>query len=130
VARMTILVLPFRWIAAALGGARDDRGRAESTSGIATAARIGQMVARVSGRTPWRSNCLTQAVAAHAMLRWRGVRTTLYLGVTMDGGKQMRAHAWLRYGPHFVTGRRGHRRFSQIWPYSKKLPSLGSADWV
>ena len=45
------------------------------------ASEIGRMVEAVARAMPFRALCLQQAVAARRMLRRRGVRATVYLGV-------------------------------------------------
>jgi len=69
--------------------------------------RIGWAIRVIAGRTPWRSMCLEQAIAAKVMLRRRRVPNTLYLGVARGpsaGEPPMIAHAWLRSGTVQVTG--------------------------
>jgi len=70
---------------------------------------VSDKVARMAKRVPWESKCLVQAMVAQRLLRGFGIESTLYLGVTrdMDDGGKMKAHAWLRSGPHSVCGGRG-----------------------
>lgn len=71
------------------------------------ARRIGWAMGAVASRTPWRSLCLEQAIAAKAMLRRRGMSNTLHLGVARGAESPERsvvAHAWLRCGSINVTG--------------------------
>lgn len=65
---------------------------------------VKEAVGSASRHTPWKSNCLPQAVAAMRMLKKRGLCATLYLGLRRgpDGG--LAAHAWLRCGDVYVTG--------------------------
>ena len=60
---------------------------------------IGHAVARAARHLPWRPVCLPQAMAARSMLKQRGVPSTLYFGMTLEGDSRvMRAHAWLTTG--------------------------------
>lgn len=120
VARLSVLVLPFRWLSALLGG---DREETALDTPAAAAAAVGQAVERVSRFTPWRSNCLAQALAGHVMLRRRHVPTTLYLGVAKDADVRLHAHAWLRSGTLIVTGRSGHERFAPVMTYAWRAPA-------
>jgi len=53
--------------------------------------------------------CFPQALAATLMLRRRGIRSTLYLGV--DPHRDLDAHAWVRVGGLIVTGGPDEARF-------------------
>jgi hypothetical protein len=58
--------------------------------------------------------CLPRALAAHAMLRRRGIVSTLCLGVARDG-ETFAAHAWVEIGQDKVVGAReaqGHTRLA------------------
>jgi hypothetical protein len=59
---------------------------------------------------PWKSQCLTEAITAKIMLQRRRVLSTLYLGVNKNN-QDLIAHAWLRCGTTFVTGRKGAHQF-------------------
>lgn len=58
----------------------------------ATVVLIGRAVQAASVYTPWRSNCLAQALAAHYMLRRRRLPCTLYIGVAKRPGQSLTAH--------------------------------------
>lgn len=98
-ARVAVLALPFRVLTRRLGV------RHAETPAIAGAdpasRRVAWAIAAAARRAPWRSECLEQAIAAKAMLRRRGIASTLYLGMARD---PVAAHAWLRVGDTNVTG--------------------------
>jgi hypothetical protein len=104
-----VVVLPFRVLARRLGvrhaetpaSATDNPGLGGIAWAIGAAAR----------RAPWRSECLEQAIAAKAMLRRRGVASTLYLGMARD---PVGAHAWVRVGDVNVTGGRDVARYAVV----------------
>jgi hypothetical protein len=73
--------------------------------------RVAWAIGAAAGRVPWRAGCLEQAIAAKAMLRRRGIASTLYLGVTRD---PVGAHAWLRVGDVNVTGGRDVARYAVV----------------
>ena len=53
---------------------------------------------------PWmNASCLSRALAAHAMLRRRGIASRLCLGVARDGGA-LAAHAWVEIGNDKIVG--------------------------
>jgi hypothetical protein len=107
VARLAVLVLPFRWIAPFLGRHMDESPQTTESEHKEIGVRISWAVQTASRHMPWECKCLTQAIAGKGMFKLRGVRSTLYLGVARDDGEKLRAHAWLRSGDVFVTG--GHR---------------------
>ena len=104
VARLAVIVLPFRVLARQLGVHMAESPGTDAASGLSN---IGWAIRAVASRTPWRSKCLEQAIAAKAMLRRRNIPNTLYLGVapgTSDGERSAIAHAWVRSGMVHVTG--------------------------
>jgi len=53
---------------------------------------------------PWlNASCLSSALAAHAMLRRRGIASRLCLGVARDEGALV-AHAWIEVGQDVIVG--------------------------
>jgi hypothetical protein len=88
----------------------------------ATAECIGWAVQTAAGRTPWQSTCLVQVLAAQRMLHMRGIAGALYLGAMRESGENdepsLSAHAWLKCGNEFITGERGHERFTVVSVFS------------
>ena len=73
------------------------------------AAEIGAVVERVSRVMPFRALCLQQAMATQGMLRRRGLKATVYLGLATDPEKRGKgsvdpAHAWVKAGDVVVNG--------------------------
>jgi hypothetical protein len=60
-----------------------------------------------------RALCLPRALAAHAMLRRRGIANRLCLGVARDGGA-ISAHAWVEVGGDQIVGGEEAREFTRI----------------
>lgn len=90
-----------------------------------TPRRVARAIERASRVTPWVSNCLPQAMTAKRMLKKRGLRSTLYLGIARENGEKLSAHAWLRCGQFFVTGGQG-RGFTVVAAFSES--DEGSLD--
>ncbi|MDF1655422.1 MAG: lasso peptide biosynthesis B2 protein [Coxiellaceae bacterium] len=114
IARYTLLTKPFKKIAPELGqldqlGPEHDLHDDE----IAIIRPVAKSIKAVAAVVPWQSKCLVQAMAAKQMLARRGVDTTLYLGVLKEGS-DMKAHAWLRCGPLFITGGNGERTYTIV----------------
>jgi hypothetical protein len=120
VARLTVLILPFKWLAVSLGRHMNESGTQISASDLQYAHLIGQAIRSAANNTPWKSVCLPQAVAAQWMLKRRRIAATLYLGVAKDEKKpeKLAAHAWLRCGDVTLTGAAGHRQFTVVSTFS------------
>jgi hypothetical protein len=83
------------------------RFAADETGWVAWA--VGNIAAR-----PWiNALCLPRALAAHAMLRRRGVASRLCLGVARDGN-QIAAHAWVEVGGSKIAGETEAERFTRL----------------
>lgn len=65
---------------------------------------VGWAVTRIAAYFPSSAMCLTQALAARAMLRRRGIGSVLHLGVARSEAASFEAHAWLEAAGVEVTG--------------------------
>jgi hypothetical protein len=118
-ARLAILVLPFRWLAPRLGR-HMALSPAEAAAPAAVLDRISWAVTTASRHLPWECKCLAQALAGKAMLQRRGVASTLYLGVGKEPAAGLQAHAWLRCGPRILTGAPGMSGFTVICTFAEE----------
>ena len=66
-------------------------------------ARIAQFVSAASRLIP-KTNCLTRALAADALLRWHGHDACLRIGVSKNSPNGILAHAWVESGGEVVIG--------------------------
>ena len=114
VARLTVLILPLRWIAPYLGHPMRESPDTHRPEQQAAAERIAWAVNTMSRFTPWDSNCFAQAIAAKRMLQQFKIPSTLYLGVVRKDAQELEAHAWLRSGTIVVTGARDMGRFTVV----------------
>jgi hypothetical protein len=55
-------------------------------------------IQRAGKVSPWRNRCLVSSLAGRCMLRRREIPSRLSLGVAMDDGGKVIAHAWLTAG--------------------------------
>lgn len=76
----------------------------------AFAHRCAELVAVAARRGAYRPSCLPQALALHALLRRRGLRTVLRIGVR-PGSQPLHAHAWVELHGR-ALGDGGHAGFS------------------
>jgi len=66
------------------------------------------------GARPWMNAlCLPRALAAHAMLRRRGIASRLCLGVAREDGT-VAAHAWVEIGKEKIVGGAEAERFTRL----------------
>jgi hypothetical protein len=130
-ARVAVLVLPFRLIAARLGAHMEESDATDDPLSVELGRRIGWAIGALSKHVPWRTKCLEQALAAKAMLRRRRISNTMYLGVARGEHERspLGAHAWLRTGTLHVTGgsRVGHYKvlstFADTGSHRPRSPS-------
>lgn len=123
IARLAILVVPFRRLAGLLG---TNCGNTQICPLVNKRQRylawkLGLLVRRVADRTPWESKCLAQALVTAPLLYLMRVPYVLYLGVAKEDTKELRAHAWVRSGPCMVTGGAGTPEFTVVATFVSPL---------
>lgn len=131
-ARLAVVALPFKTLAPRLG-TRTEPATAMPDVDPARLRAVTWAIGTVSARTPWRSMCLEQAIAAKAMLRLRRIPNTLHLGVARmetDASRPFIAHAWVRCGEVNVTGGNRVDQYALVTSFAD-LPSTqnGSNRW-
>ena len=115
VTRLAIDTLSLRRLARHFGPQQVETPAEIAPAALVVARRIAWAIQRVSPYTPWNSNCFPQALTAKLLLRWQGIPSTLYLGAAFkEDRSRLEAHAWLRCGPLYVTGGRGHERYGTV----------------
>ncbi len=93
------------------------------------AARVRWAVAAAALRTPWRSECLPQALAGLVLLRRKGLAGTLVLGVAPGvEAPPYRAHAWLGVEGRVLLGERGLRAFTPVSAFAPRGGGAGTAS--
>lgn len=68
---------------------------------------VRRAVRRAARNVPWRALCFEQGLAVQAMLKRRGLSTTLHYGVARGSsaeGRDLKAHVWVTSGDHMVIG--------------------------
>jgi GNAT superfamily N-acetyltransferase len=86
--------------------------------------RVWWAVEHLGGR-PWMNAlCLSRALAAHAMLRRRGIASRLCLGVARDRGAAgtLSAHAWVEVGDDKIVGGAEADGFTRLAMFGGALP--------
>lgn len=121
VARAAILTIPFPRIARRMGGfmpphqaADKARQAPPSDADLETARKIGWAVTVAARNVPFKAVCLPQAMAAHQMLRRRGIFSIMHFGTAPGSALSLEAHAWLNAGEIEVTGYPVAPEFTEI----------------
>ena len=78
-------------------------------------------VENVGARRWMTALCLPRALAAHAMLRRRGIASRLCLGVARESGA-LSAHAWLEVGDDTIVGADDVDRFTRLAAFGGGTP--------
>ncbi len=118
-ARLALLFLPFRRVAPFLGRHMAQTPEDAEAAPAEMLDRLSWALAAASRHLPWECQCLAQALAGKAMLRRRGLPSTLYLGLVKGGEAGLQAHAWLRCGARILTGRQGMAGFTVIASFAE-----------
>ena len=102
VARVMMLAMSFKHLAARLSVSEDSAGREADPEVLS---KVSWAVAAAANNVPWRSDCFPQTIAASKMLQKYGYESTIHLGVERVGDDELAGHAWLTSGDEVVTGR-------------------------
>ena len=98
VARLAIRLLPFRAIVRTLRW-----GRAESVTDERPGFELARAVRRAAARVPWRTVCLDQGLAAHWLMRSRGIPSIFHYGID-PAGRELSAHVWVSLRDRILIG--------------------------
>jgi len=80
-------------------------------------AQIARSIQALQQRIPWHCTCFVQAIAGQWMLRRRGIRCRLSMGVGRDSHAQLQFHAWLRSGTFWITGKNEQDGMEEIFSF-------------
>lgn len=115
--------LSFSKISPSLGAYMEETSSEHNASNKEIAQNISSALYLMSRFTFWESECLVKAMAAMKMLERRQIESTLYLGTAKDETGLI-AHAWLRTGTYYVSGRDGMERFTVVSTFAKYLENV------
>ncbi|MGO4496755.1 lasso peptide biosynthesis B2 protein [Paenibacillus sp. 2RAB27] len=114
-----LVILPFSKVAPSLGTPMQETSNMKLETNRITLREIASAIDLMSKYTFWESKCLVRAIAGMKMLHRRQIESTLYLGAAKDESMKMIAHAWLRSGHYYVTGKEGMERFTVVGKFAK-----------
>lgn len=120
--RAALLCLPFRLVARYLGKHHGNRllSPLADAGQIGLARRIARLSERASRHTPWKSECLVQAIMVKTLLSHYRIPYAIHLGVAHPAagkagpGEGLKAHAWVVVGPRVVAGAQGHQAYTVV----------------
>lgn len=121
VAKIAIKSVPFARIAPSMGELiSPPQAQAKAVASpasahdLAVARTIGWAVTRAARHLPFEAVCLPQAMAAHAMLRKRGIFSIVHFGTARAESNPLSAHAWVNVEEVEVTGYPVGPEFTEI----------------
>jgi len=109
---IAIKALPFRSLMTRISP--PDAPSPPFTASRRTITRVRWAVTACADRAPWRAVCFQRGVAAHLMLRRRGVATAVHYGVKQNAADGLKAHVWVTAGGHDVVGGREAAGFTRL----------------
>jgi hypothetical protein len=113
--------IPFSKVVPSLGFPMADTSYDIDLYKSQTLKQISKAIYLMSRYTFWESECLVKAFAAMKMLEKRHLDCTLYLGIAKDETGKLIAHAWLRSGSYYITGKEGMERFTVVQKFAKNV---------
>ena len=120
--KILVKFCPFKWISPHLGTIKHpEQPSAELDPKTQKIIRhITRSISRAGTYLPGEYVCLPRSIAAKMMLRRFRIPNTLYLGIKHASNEKMKAHAWLKTGSRFVTGKSGHQEYTAIAMFSDR----------
>lgn len=115
--KMMIMLFPLRWYKSILGVQNMRSEFLPDSAALRIILIVSRAIVRSRKIIPWENQCLTEAITAKILLRNRGVKSTLFLGVNRENNN-MTAHAWLCCNNVFITGKRGMEKFTVVSTFS------------
>ena len=115
-ARFALACLPFRriaWLISRQSRRPELSGRERRLARVT----VNRAIFYVWKHFPMKTTCFHRALAAHLMLRRRGVSTTLHYGAATLPDRGLTGHAWLQDGLEFVVGRDAAKRYYALARY-------------
>jgi len=120
ISSLAIAWLPFRWVTRLAG--REGRRPDQSAGTEQAIAAVRWAVAACGRFAPWRPVCFQHGLAAHWMLRRRGITSTLYYGASSDPERGIIAHVWIKSGELPVIGCEEAGRYAVLAAYPPPIP--------
>ena len=88
--------------------------------GAAEPRRLARMVEIAARKVPWRAKCFESALCLRAMLRRRGIASTLHYGIGSADEGDLKAHVWLSVGDDVLIGGTNAAQFACVATFSNE----------
>ena len=108
--QLLIILIPFRWY---IHWFKDHRKENQEVPTYEKILVVRKALLRGLHYIPWKGKCLVQALTGKLLLYMFHLPGTIYFGMT-KGNDSLKAHAWLKSGDHFVSGKKGHVKFTVV----------------
>ena len=81
---------------------------------------IARLIESLALRLPWKSACLVNVLAAHRILKRRGIEHKVHFGVKKNKADNLEAHAWLSVRDEVILGGGNLYDFHEMKPFNTK----------
>ena len=98
----------------------EGRRKVSRRRGSADPRRLARMVEIARGKVPWRAKCFESALCLRAMLRRRGIPSTLHYGIGSAEDGALNAHVWLSVGGEVMIGGENAAQFACVATFSNE----------
>jgi hypothetical protein len=124
IARAALALLPVRWIFRWLEQPTQQSSGAPAPE---AAERVRWAILAAARYGPLQFVCFPQALAAHAMLRRRGILSVMHYGVRRSVDRRLRAHTWLEVDHRMLLGGESAALFAPIHSIGNTAGPAGKA---
>lgn len=122
--RASVLSIPFKYLNKGLGIQHKNYQLCPLVTDyqLQRSVEIGRTIRMIAKYTPWKTNCMVEAILARIFLAYYDIPYIFYMGayLTKDPKEPMKAHAWLSTGPYIIVGGRGHKKYAIVSSFVSK----------
>lgn len=113
-----VRIIPLKWFNSVLGEFKKEIEFEINEDQLQLIKVLRKNIRRLKRKLPWKVKCFEEAIAVKKVLERHQIKSTIYLGVSKDKNSKLIAHAWLKIGNVFITGKKGFEKFTVVGFYS------------
>ena len=117
-ALILVRLIPIKWFSNLLGVFNRELKFDLNNKQLKLISVLQKNIRRLKKRLPWTVKCFEEAIAAKKILEKYNIKTTIYLGVAKKEEEILIAHAWLKSGDIFISGKKGHKQHTVVGFYT------------
>jgi len=117
-ASVLVRIIPLKWFNSVLGEFKKEIEAELNMNQLQSIEALRKITRQLKKRLPWKVKCFEEAIAVKKVLEKHQIKSTIYLGVSKDKNSKLIAHAWLKIGNDFITGKKGYEKFTIVGFYS------------